>query len=109
MAVMHRARAAMQFELSVAVAAALMFASFIVDWPRAAAGVVLGVICRFLPYGTILVPIGVALVSGAIELFYTWIGHRQEPHLWNFLIGLFAVGGTASTVFVTIRNLKDRL
>jgi hypothetical protein len=109
MAVMHRTRGAMQLELSVAIAAAFMIMAFIVDWPRALAGLVLGAICRFLPYGTLLIPTGVILVSAAAEFLYPWFGRTTEPHFWNFLVGLFAVGGTASGLYVTIRNLKDRL
>jgi hypothetical protein len=99
----------MQLELSVAIAAAFMTMAFIVDWPRALAGLVLGAICRFLPYGTILIPAGVIIVSGAAELIYPWLGRTTEPHFWSFLVGLFAVAGTASSLYITIRNLKDRL
>jgi hypothetical protein len=109
MAVMHRTRGAMQLELSVAIAAAFMIMAFIVDWPRAVAGLVLGVICRFLPYGTITVPAGVVLVSALAEVLYPWLGRTTEPHFWNFFVGLFAVAGTASSLYITIRNLKDRL
>ena len=109
MAVAHRARIAMQFELSVAIAAAFMVAAFIIDWPRALAGLALGFICRFLPYGTILIPVGVVLVSAAAEIFYSWSGRAEEPHFWGFFVGLFAVAGTASSLYITIRNLKDRL
>jgi hypothetical protein len=109
MAVIHKARITMQFELSVAIAAAFMVAAFIVDWPRALAGLALGVICRYLPYGTLLVPIGVVLVSAVAEFLYPWFGRSAEPHFWGFFIGLFAVAGTASSLYITIRNLKDRL
>ena len=109
MAVMHRTRVAMQAELSVALAAALMTLAFVIDWPRAVAGLVLGAVCRYLPYGTIVVPLGVVFVSALFELIYPWVGRTSEPHFWNFVIGIFAVAGTASTLFITIRNLKDRL
>jgi hypothetical protein len=108
MAVMPRARAGMQLEIGLMIAALLMLAAFIIDWPRAVAGLVFGSICRFLPYGTILVPVGVVIISALFESFYTWIGHTPEPHLWKFLLGIFPVAGTASTLFITIRNLKDR-
>jgi hypothetical protein len=99
----------MQLELSVAIAAAFMIMAFIIDWPRALAGLVLGAVCRFLPYGTIVVPLGVILVSAAAEFLYPLLGRTTEPHFWNFLVGLFAVAGTASSLYITIRNLKDRL
>ncbi len=99
----------MQFEVSVALAAVFMIGAFILDWPRALAGLLLGVICRYLPYGTIMIPAGVVLVSGAAELLYPWFGRTTGPHFWGFFFGLFAVAGTASSLYITIRNLKDRL
>ncbi len=99
----------MQFEASVAIAAALMVGAFILDWPRAVAGLVLGMVCRYLPYGTIMVPAGVVLVSGLAEFVYPWFGRTTAPHFWDFFLGLFAVAGTASSLYITIRNLKDRL
>lgn len=109
MAVMHRARIGMQFELSVIIAAVFMVAAFIVDWPRALAGLALGAICRFLPYGTILIPVGVVLISAVGELLYPWLGRSSEPRFSDFILGLFAVAGTASSLYITIRNLRDRL
>ncbi|MBS0234029.1 MAG: hypothetical protein JSR99_11145 [Proteobacteria bacterium] len=109
MAVTYRAKGAMQLELSVAIAATFMVAAFIVDWPRALAGLALGAICRFLPYGTVTVPLGVVLVSAVAEFLYPWFGRTTEPHFWSFFIGIFAVAGTASSLYITIRNLKDRL
>jgi hypothetical protein len=99
----------MQFEFSVAIATAFMIAAFIIDWPRALAGLALGALCRYLPYATLLVPAGVILISGTAEFLYPWFGRTTEPHFWNFFIGLFAVAGTASSLYITIRNLKDRL
>jgi hypothetical protein len=107
--VIRRASIAMQFELGVAIAAVFTIAAFIVDWPRALAGLALGAICRYLPYGTILIPIGVVIISAAAEFLYPWFGRTAEPHFWNFFIGLFAVAGSASSLYITVRNLKDRL
>ncbi|MFT3731511.1 MAG: hypothetical protein QM780_08835 [Hyphomicrobium sp.] len=109
MAVIQRTRIAMQLEFNIAVAAVAMIAAFLIDWPRALAGLVLGAVCRFLPYGTILIPLGVVLVSAIAEFLYPWFGRTTEPHFWDFFVGLFAVAGTASGLYVTIRNLKDRL
>lgn len=109
MAVMHRTRVAMQLEFSVAIAAAFMAVAFIIDWPRAVAGLILGAVCRFLPYGTLVIPLGVVLVSALTELIYPFFGRTTGPHFWGFFIGLFAVAGTASSLYITIRNLKDRL
>ncbi|RUO97784.1 hypothetical protein [Hyphomicrobium sp.] len=109
MALTHRANVPMQFELSVAIAGVVAIASFMLDWPRALAGLALGAVCRFLPYGTIIVPAGVVIISAVAEVLYSWFGHTTEPHFWSFFVGMFAVAGTASSLFVTIRNLRDRL
>lgn len=99
----------MAFETNVAVAAVLMLAAFILDWPRALAGLAFGAVSRYLPYGTIVVPIGVIVIAAAGEFIYPWLGRTQEPTFSSFLVGLFSVAGTASTLYITIRNLKDRL
>ncbi len=109
MAVMHRTHVAMELELSVAVAAMAMIVAFIIDWPRALIGLALGIVCRFLPYGTIVVPLGAVVASALAELLYAWFDHVSEPHFWNFFIGIFAVAGTAASLYITTRNLKDRL
>jgi hypothetical protein len=99
----------MQFETNVAIAAVLMLAAFIADWPRALAGLAFGAISRYLPYGTIVVPIGIIVIAAAGEFIYPWLGRTQEPSFASFLVGLFSVAGTASTLYITLRNLKDRL
>ena len=109
MAVTHRTRGAMQLEFSVAIAAAFMALSFMIDWPRAVAGLVLGAVCRFLPYGTIAIPTGVIFVSAVAELLFPFFGRATGPHMRGFFIGYLAVAGTASSLYITIRNLKDRL
>jgi len=99
----------MPFETNVIIAVVLMAAAFILDWPRALAGLVFGAICRFLPYGTIIVPLGVIAISAAAEFIYPVIGRSSGPSAASFVLGLFSVAGTASTLYITVRNLKDRL
>jgi hypothetical protein len=53
----------MQFESNVLLAAVLMIGAFVVDWPRALAGLALGAVSRFFPYGTIVVPLGVIIIA----------------------------------------------
>jgi len=99
----------MQFEANVLLAAVLMIVAFVVDWPRALAGLALGAVSRFLPYGTIFVPLGVVVIALAGDFAYPLIGHTTEPTFGGFVLGLFSVAGTASTLYITLRNLKDRL
>jgi hypothetical protein len=99
----------MQFETNVVLAAALMIGAFIIDWPRALAGLALGAVCRFLPYGTIVVPLGVIIIAAVGDFAYPLIGRTAEPTFGSFVLGLFSVAGTASTLYITLRNLKDRL
>ncbi len=99
----------MDLEFSVAIATVAMSAAFVIDWPRAVLGLLLGALCRFLPYGTIVVPAGVILVSALTEVVEPLVGRTLEQHLWGFALGLFAVAGTASSLFITVRNVRDRL
>ena len=48
----------MEFEAGLVVSFVLMIAAFVVDRPRALAGLAFGAISRYLPYGTIVVPTG---------------------------------------------------
>jgi hypothetical protein len=99
----------MEFEVGVAIALTVMIASFVADWPRALAGLAFGAVSRYLPYGTIVVPTGVLVIAAAGEFVYPLLGRTTEPSLGSFMIGLFSVAGTASSLYITMRNLKDRL
>jgi hypothetical protein len=99
----------MEFETNVVISAGLMVAAFVLDWPRALVGVVFGSISRFLPYATIFVPIGVVTIAAVGEFVYPLIGRTTEPTLPSFALGIFSVAATASNLYITIRNLKDRL
>ena len=99
----------MEFEVGVAIALTVVIAAFVADWPRALAGLAFGAISRYLPYGTIVVPLGVVVIATVGEFLYPVIGRTTEPSLGSFAIGFFSVAGTASSLYITIRNLKDRL
>ena len=60
----------MEFEAGLVVSFVLMIAAFVVDWPRALAGLAFGAISRYLPYGTIVVPTGVIVLAAAGEFIY---------------------------------------
>ena len=99
----------MEFEGSVLIAFVLMGAAAILDWPRALAGLIFGIVSRFLPYGTIVVPLGVVAISAIAEFVYPVIGRSTGPSFGSFLLGVLSTAGTASTFYITMRNLKDRL
>jgi len=99
----------MEFETNVAISAGLMVAAFVLDWPRAIVGVIFGLLGRFLPYATIVVPLGVVIIAIGGEFIYPLVGRTGAPSLWSFALGLFSVAATASNLYITIRNLKDRL
>jgi len=99
----------MELETNVAISAGLMVAAFVLDWPRAVAGVIFGLLGRFLPYATILVPLGVVIIAIGGEFVYPLVGRTSAPSLSSFALGLFSVAATASNLYITIRNLKDRL
>ena len=99
----------MEFEANLLLAAVLMISAFVLDWPRALAGLALGAISRFLPYGTVVVPLGAVIIALIGDFAYPMIGRTAEPTLGSFLLGVFSVAGTASTLYITLRNFKDRL
>lgn len=99
----------MEFETNVAISAMLMAVAFVLDWPRAVAGIVFGCLSRYLPYATILVPIGVIVIAVVGEFLYPLIGRTTDPSWSSLMLGIFSVAATASNLYITIRNLKDRL
>lgn len=99
----------MEFELGFAIAVVVTIAAILIDWPNALAGLVFGAISHYLPYGTIVVPVGSAIIAAAAEFVYPIIGRTAEPSLGSFIIGFFSVAATASSIHVTMRNLTDKL
>lgn len=99
----------MSFEFWAGVAFLVMIAAAVVDWPRALAGLVWGAICIFIPFGTMVVPVGIIAISAAAEFAYVFLGRTEHATWTGFFTGMFSVAGTASGLYITIRNLKDRL
>lgn len=99
----------MDFEFWAVVAFVFMVAATIVDWPRALAGLIWGLISRYIPYGTLVVPAGIIAISAAAEFIYPEVGRTAQPTWTSFFLGIFSVAGTASSIYITLRNLKDRL
>ena len=98
----------MQFEAAIAITFVVTITTFLFDWPRAFAGLALGAIASNLPFGTIVIPVSSIAIAGIGELGYSMLD-RTHPNLGSFVIGLISAFGTASTLFVTIRNFKERL
>lgn len=99
----------MAFEIGFVFAFVATITAILIDWPRALVGLVLGTMSYYMPYGTIVVPVGSAIIAMAGEFVYPIIGRTAEPSLGSFVIGFFSVAGTASSIHVTLRNLKDRM
>ena len=93
----------------LAIAVAVTTTSIVIDWPRALVGLALGAISQYLPYCTFVIPVGSAIIAAVGEVLYLAIGRTAAHSLGSFLIGVFSVFGTATSLHVTIRNLKDRL
>ena len=74
----------MPFEANVVISAVLLVAAFLLDWPRALVGLIFGAISRHLPYGTIVVPVGVVVIAAAGEFVYPVNGRTTEPSLRPF-------------------------
>jgi hypothetical protein len=83
--------------------------AIIFEWPRTLAGLAFGAIGHCLPYGTIVVPVGSAVIAAVVEFLYPLIGRTPEPSLGSFVIGFFAVTATASTLHLVMRHLEDGL
>lgn len=62
-----------------------------------------------LPYGTIIVPVGSAIISVVGEFVYPVMDRKATPSLGSFVIGFFSIAGAASSTHVTLRNLMDKL
>lgn len=99
----------MTFEFWASIAFVIMAVAAVIDLPRALAGAVWGAVCIFIPYGTFVVPAGVIAISAASEFIYVAFGRAGHPTWTSFVIGMFSVAGTACSLYVTVRNLKDRL
>jgi hypothetical protein len=99
----------MEFEAGFAIAVAVTSTSIVIDWPRALAGLAFGAISQYLPYGTFVIPVGSVIIATVGEVLYLAIGHTAAHSVGSLVIGVFSVFGPATSLHVTIRNLKDRL
>jgi hypothetical protein len=99
----------MELRAGVTIAALVAIAAILIDWPRALAGLAFGAIGHYLPYGTIVVPMGSAIIAAVLEFLYPIVGRTQEPSLRSLVIGFFVVAGTASSLHVVMRNLENWL
>ena len=99
----------MEFEAGFAIAVAVTTTSIVIDWPRALAGLAFGAISQYLPYGTFVIPVGSVIIATVGEVLYLAIGRTAAHSLGSLVIGVFSVFGTATSLHVTIRNMKDRL
>ena len=99
----------MEFEAGFAIAVAVTATSIVIDWPRALAGLVFGAISQYLPYCTFVIPVGSVIIATVGDVLYLAIGRTAAHSLGSLVIGVFSVFGTATSLHVTIRNLKDRL
>lgn len=98
----------MRFRVALTIASAVVIAAIIIDWPRALAGLAFGLLSHHLPYCTIIIALGSSVISAIGEFVYLAIGRETEPTLASFLIGLFAVAGSASSIHITMRDWKNK-
>jgi hypothetical protein len=99
----------MESRAGVTIAPLVTIAAILIDWPRALAGLAFGAIGHYLPYGTIVIPVGSAIIAAVLEFLYPIIGRTQEPSLRSLVIGFFVVAGTASSLHVVMRDLENWL
>jgi hypothetical protein len=89
----------------IAVGAVILAVVF--DWPRALAGVAIGVVCRRSDYKWLVIPAGVVLVAALGEVIYPLIGWAHEASWGSFSLGLIAAGATAAGLFRVLYHVAD--
>jgi hypothetical protein len=78
-------------------------------WHHLVEALTFGAIGHYLPYGTIVVPVGSVVISAAAEFLYHLVGRTPEPSLGSFVIGFFSVAGPACSLHAVLRNWGERL
>lgn len=66
----------------------LLLVTVVLDWPRAVAGMIIGVGARRIGRPWMLIPIGAVVVAGAGELVYAHFGRGGAPSWQSFSVGL---------------------
>lgn len=70
----------------------LVIAAVVYDWPRALAGLIIGVGVRRIGRPWVLIPIGVVLAAAAGEFAYKLVGYAHEPSWKSFGLGVAVAG-----------------
>ncbi len=81
------------------IAAVIVLAAVVVDWPRALAGLAVGYFGRRSGYALIVIPVGVLAVALLGEVIYPLIGWTQGASMMSFFTGLVSAGATAYGLF----------
>ncbi len=81
--------------VKIVVGIALIIA-ILFDWPRAIAGVVVGIAGRLLKQPWWMILVGVVLVAGLGEVIYATIGRTSGMSWPSFWYGFMVAGATAS-------------
>ena len=90
------------------VAAAVVLAAVVLDWPRALAGLAVGFAARRIAQPLWLtIPAGVIAVSALGEVIYPLIGRTGAMSWGSFTFGLIAAGATAYGLHRALRAALD--
>lgn len=89
------------------VAALVLIAAVIFDWPRALAGLAVGYGARRLGYVWTMIPAGVVLVAAVGEVIYPLIGRSDAMSWGGFTLGIIAAGATAVGLFRMLYDISQ--
>jgi hypothetical protein len=100
---------AMELELVLGITFAAGLFACLLNWPYALAGMLLGLFGARVPYGTLVVPFGALLIAVMSAMFYSSLGLTGQADLRSFVTCALAVFIGGTSVFISLRNLQDRL
>lgn len=85
----------------------LLLVAVVFDWPRAIAGLVIGVGARQIGWPKVIIPVGVLLVAAGGEVVYQMIGRGTGPSWQSFGIGVIVAGACAYGLHRVLWRLFD--
>lgn len=93
--------------LPTIIAVLLVIAAVVFDWPRAVAGLIIGIGARRIGRAWLLIPIGVVAVAAVGEFIYPLLGRTSGPGWPSFGTGLVSAGACAYGLHRVLWRLFD--
>lgn len=93
--------------LPTVIAIVLVIAAVVYDWPRALAGLIVGVGARQIGRPWVLIPVGVLLTAAAGEFVYKLVGYDHQPSWKSFGLGVAVAGVCAFGLHRVLWRMYD--